>query len=129
MELKEMESAIESILFAAGDPVGVERLCMALEADRPTVDTVCRGLADRYGYERRGIRLVRLESSYQLCSAPQYADYIHKALESRKPARLTQPALEVLSIIAYITLVSAGILIATTAKRVNTIFGRRTFSR
>ncbi len=101
MELKEMESAIESILFAAGDPVGVERLCMALEADRPTVDTVCRGLADRYGYERRGIRLVRLESSYQLCSAPQYADYIHKALESRKPARLTQPALEVLSIIAY----------------------------
>ncbi len=101
MELKEMQSAIEGILFAAGDPVGVERLCMTLEADRATVDAVCRELADYYSYERRGVRLVRLEHSYQLCSAPEYAAYIRKAFESRKPARLSQPALEVLSIIAY----------------------------
>ncbi len=101
MELKEMESAIEAILFAAGDTVGVERICMTLEADRATVDAVCQRLADRYSYERRGIRLLRLESSYQLCSAPEYAGYIHKAMESRKPARLSQPALEVLAIIAY----------------------------
>lgn len=101
MELKEMESAIEAILFAAGDTVGVERICMTLEADRATVDAVCQRLADQYSYERRGIRLLRLESSYQLCSAPEYAGYIHKAMESRKPARLSQPALEVLAIIAY----------------------------
>lgn len=101
MELKEMESAIEGILFAAGDPVGVERICMTLEADRATVDAVCQRLADQYSYERRGIRLLRMESSYQLCSAPEYADYIHKVLESRRPARLSQPALEVLAIIAY----------------------------
>jgi segregation and condensation protein B len=101
MELKEMESAIEAILFAAGDPVGVERICMTLEADRATVDTVCQRMADQYSYERKGIRLLQLQNSYQLCSAPQYADYIHKALESRKPARLSQPALEVLAIIAY----------------------------
>lgn len=101
MELKEMESAIEGILFAAGEPVGVERICMTLEADRATVDTVCQHLADEYSYQRRGIRLLRLENSYQLCSAPEYAEYIHKALESRKPARLSQPALEVLAIIAY----------------------------
>lgn len=101
MELKEMESAIEGILFAAGDPVGVERICMTLEVDRATVDSVCQKLADDYSYNRRGIRLVRLENSYQLCSAPEYADYIRKAFESRKPARLSQPALEVLAIIAY----------------------------
>ncbi len=101
MEIKEMESAIEGILFAAGDPVGVERICMTLEVDRATVDSVCQRLADEYSYNRRGIRLVRLDSSYQLCSAPEYADYIRKAFESRKPARLSQPALEVLSIIAY----------------------------
>ena len=101
MELKEMEAAIECILFAAGDPVGVERLCMALDMDRDTVDSVCQRLADRYRYDRRGIRLVRLESSYQMCSAPEFAGYIRKAFESRKPARLSQPALEVLAIIAY----------------------------
>ncbi len=101
MELKEMESAIEAILFAAGDVVGVERLCMTLASDRATVDAVCQRLMDRYSYERRGIRLLRLDSSYQLCSAPEYADYIRKAFESRKPARLSQSALEVLAIIAY----------------------------
>lgn len=101
MELKEVESAIEGILFAAGEPVGVERLCMTLEIDRPTADAVCQRLGDRYSYERRGIRLVKLDNCYQLCSAPEYAEYIRKAFESRKPARLSQPALEVLSIIAY----------------------------
>ena len=101
MELKEIESAIEGILFAAGEPVGVERLCMALELDRGTVDAVCQRLADAYSYERRGIRLLRLESSYQMCSAPEFAPAIRKAFESRRPARLSQPALEVLSIIAY----------------------------
>lgn len=101
MELKEVESAIEGILFAAGEPVGVERLCLTLDIDRSTADAVCQRLADHYSYERRGIRLVKLESSYQLCSAPEYAEYIRKAFESRRPARLSQPALEVLSIIAY----------------------------
>ncbi len=101
MELKEMEAALEGILFAAGEPVGVERLCLTLEADRPTVDAVAQRLADYYSYERRGIRLLRLDNSYQLCSAPEYADIIRKALESRRPARLSQPALEVLAIIAY----------------------------
>lgn len=101
MELKEVESAIEGILFAAGEPVGVERLCMTLDIDKETADAVCQRLADQYSYERRGIRLVKLDSCYQLCSAPEYADYIRKAFESRKPARLSQPALEVLAIIAY----------------------------
>ena len=101
MEVKEIESAIEGILFAAGEPVGVERLCMALELDRNTVDTVCKRMADNYSYERRGIRLVRLENSYQMCSAPEFAPFIRKAFESRRPARLSQPALEVLAIIAY----------------------------
>ena len=101
MEIKEIESAIEGILFATGDPVGVERLCMALDLDRATVDNVCQRLADYYSYERRGVRLLRLENSYQLCSAPEHADCIRRAFESRRPARLSQPALEVLAIIAY----------------------------
>ena len=94
MELKELESAIEGILFAAGDPMGVERLCLTLGQDRETVDSVCQRLADHYSYERRGI-------SWQMCSAPEQAGYVRKALENRKPSKLSQPALEVLAIIAY----------------------------
>lgn len=101
MELKELESAIEAILFAAGDPVPAERICTALEQDRETVDAVCQRLADDYSYERRGIRLIRLEDSWQMCSAPEHASVIRKTLESRKPARLSQAALEVLAIVAY----------------------------
>ena len=101
MELKEMEAALEAILFAAGEPVGVERLCLSLESDRPTVDAVAQRLIDRYSYERRGVRLLRLDASYQMCSAPEYAEYVRKTLESRRPARLSQPALEALAVIAY----------------------------
>lgn len=101
MELKELEAALEAILFAAGEPVGLERICAALEVDRETVDAVCQRLADEYSYQRRGVRLVRMEDSCQLCSAPEYAPAIRKTLESRKPPKLSQPALEVLSIIAY----------------------------
>ena len=101
MEIKELESALESVLFAAGEPVPVERLCLGLEVDRPTLDAVAQQLMDRYSYERRGIRLLRLDTSYQLASAPEFAPFVRQTLESRKPARLSQPALEVLAIIAY----------------------------
>lgn len=101
MELKELEAAVEGILFAAGEPVGVERLCMTLDLDRETVDSVCQRLSDQYSYERRGIRVLKLENSWQMASAPEYADAIRHTFESRKPAKLSQPALEVLSIIAY----------------------------
>ena len=73
MEVKELESALEGVLFAAGEPVPVERLCLGLEVDRPTLDAVAQRLMDRYSYDRRGIRLVRLDTSYQLCSAPEFA--------------------------------------------------------
>ena len=101
LEMKEIEAAIEGILFASGEPVAVDRICLAMDMDKPTVELVLQKLSDYYSYERRGMRLVRMEDSYQLCSAPEYADYIRKAFEIRKPAKLSQPALEVLTIIAY----------------------------
>ncbi len=100
-DMKEIESAIEGILFASGEPIHVERICMALEMDRPTVEQLLQKLMDYYAYERRGIRLLHIEDTWQLCSSPDYADAIRKAFEIRKPAKLSQPALEVLTIIAY----------------------------
>ncbi len=101
MENKEMQIAAEGILFASGEPVHISRICMALGTDRPRAEEALRRLGDYYAYERRGIRLVRMEDSYQLCSAPEYAEIIRRAFEIRKTAKLSQPALEVLAIAAY----------------------------
>ena len=100
-EMKEIEAAVEGILFASGEPVHIDRICLAAELDRPTAELVLQKLMDYYSFERRGMRLVRMEDTWQLCSAPDYADVIRKAFEIRKPAKLSQPALEVLTIIAY----------------------------
>lgn len=101
MDKKEMEAAVESILFASGEPVNIERICVALAIDRPTAKRILQGLMDYYAYERRGMRLLKIEDCWQLCSAPDYAEAIRRAFEIRKPAKLSQPALEVLTIIAY----------------------------
>ena len=101
LDLREVESAIEGILFASGEPLPIDRICLALDLDRPTAEQVLQKLGDYYAFERRGIRLVRMEDSYQLCSSPDYADVIRKAFEIRKTAKLSQPALEVLTIVAY----------------------------
>lgn len=101
LEMRDIESAVEGILFASGESVHIDRICLALSLDRTSVETVLQKLGDFYSYERRGIRLIRMNDSYQLCSAPDYADIIRRAFEIRKPAKLSQPALEVLTIIAY----------------------------
>ena len=101
MEMKEIESAIEAILFASGEPIHVDRICLALDVDRSTAEKLLQKLMDHYAYERRGIRLLHIEDSWQLCSAPDYGDAVRKAFEIRKSAKLSQPALEVLTIIAY----------------------------
>ena len=101
LEMKELEAAVEGILFASGEPVHIDRICLALDIDRLSAEQVLRRLGDYYSYERRGMRLLQMEDTWQLCSAPDYADIIRRAFEIRKSAKLSQPALEVLSIIAY----------------------------
>ena len=86
LEMREVEAAIEGILFASGEPVHVERICVAMNMDRATVELVLQKLTDYYAYERRGMRLLKLEDSYQLCSAPEYGELIRKAFEVRRPA-------------------------------------------
>ena len=101
MERKEIESAVEAILFASGEPVQEKRICEALDLARPAVERALQDLRDHYAYERRGIRLVQTEDTWQLCSAPEHAEAVRRAFEIRKPAKLSPPALEVLTISAY----------------------------
>lgn len=101
MQIAEIERAVEAVLFAAGDPIELSRLSEILDVDEPSLEKIITNLRDYYDFEQRGIRIVKLDNAYQMCSSPRHADFIRKALETRKPPRLSPPLLEVLSIIAY----------------------------
>ena len=101
MDRTELERIIEAILFAAGEPVEASRLAMAAECDPDEVETAAKTLMDRLAFERRGIRVVRLENAYQMCSSTEMSGYITKALETRKPPKLSASQPETLTIIAY----------------------------
>lgn len=101
MELEELQRAIEAILFAAGERVEISRLAMALEADEKDIEEATDKLADDFSFNRRGVRILRLDKGYQMVSSGEMADYITKALETRKPPKLSSAQLESLTIIAY----------------------------
>ena len=101
MGREELQRAIEAILFAAGERVSAARLAMVLETDVNEIMAAADDLANRYAYERRGIRILRLEKGYQMVSSGEMADYVTKALETRKPPKLSSSQLEALTIIAY----------------------------
>ena len=101
MEITELQRAIEAILFAAGEPVEISRLALTLEADERDVETAATKLADVWAYDRRGIRIVRLDKAFQMVSSGEMADYVTKCLETRKPPKLSASQLETLTIIAY----------------------------
>jgi len=101
MENHDIQSAIEAILFASGEPVRLARIAAVLGTDESVIEDIADKLRDELSFNRRGIRLVKLEDSLQLCSSPEFAEYIRLTLETRKPPQLSQPALEILSIVAY----------------------------
>lgn len=96
-----LESSVEAVLFAAGEPVSISRMAQMLEVSDDDIVFAATKLADMYSFDRRGIRLIRLDDCYQLCSAPEHADLIRKTLETRKAPKLSQSALEALTIVAY----------------------------
>ena len=101
MDHKELARVCEAILFAAGEPVETERLCFVTETDPEELRAVMKELMDLYAFERRGIRILRLEDSWQMCSQNDLAPWVTKALETRKPPKLSASQLETLTIIAY----------------------------
>ena len=96
-----IKSAIEAILFAAGEPVPAARISLILGVSEDEVYAAAKALSDEYSFNLRGIRLLKLDKSLQLCSSPEYVSVITKTLEHRKPPMLSQPALETLAVVAY----------------------------
>ena len=101
MEQAELQRAIEAILFAAGERIEVSRLAMALEADPNDIVAAADKLMDELSFERRGIRILKLEKGYQMVSSGEMADFVTKTLETRKPPKLSSSQLETLTIVAY----------------------------
>lgn len=101
MEEEQLQRAIEAILFAAGERMEIQRLAAVLEADPSEIEAAANHLADQYAFQRRGIRILKLEKGYQMVSSGEMADYVTKALETRKPPKLSASQLETLTIIAY----------------------------
>ena len=88
-------------MFAAGESVPIARLSLVLGAEEKEIIRAAEELAESYLRQERGMRILRLEDKLQMCSAPEYAPFIIKTLEQRKPPMLSQPALETLAIVAY----------------------------
>ena len=93
--------AIEGILFAAGEPVKAAKLAAVLETDLETVEEAVKLLKYNYDTEERGMTVIDIDDGYQLCSRPDYYNYIQLILGEQRRQALSNAAMEALAIIAY----------------------------
>ncbi len=101
MEINQKKSIIEAILFAAGRPVTKNEMVLALEISEEDVENMIQNMQEEYKNENRGIELIKVEDSYQLCTKKELYEYIYPVLDKRNKPNLSNAALETLSIIAY----------------------------
>lgn len=101
MNINEMTSALEAVLFACGEPLAIDRICNIFVIDIDTAEKVATALGDKLNSTDSGIKLVKLGNKYQLCTRSEYGDYIKAALDLRRKTPLSAAAFEVLSVIAY----------------------------
>ena len=101
MEIKRIEGEIEAILFAMGEAVELPRIARAIRQDPTTTENIIRNMMIRYQEEERGIQIIELENSFQLCTKKEYYDSLIRIAAQPKKPTLTDVMLETLSIIAY----------------------------
>ena len=101
MEIREIQAIIEAVLFASGDPLELERIADIVDVDKKSLREILKNMMDDYNYQRRGIHMIRMEDSYQLCTRGEYFDYVSRLAEPPKKQSLSNAAFEVLAIVAY----------------------------
>jgi segregation and condensation protein B len=101
MNEKKMMAVIEAVLFAMGESVEISRLCMVLDATQVEVRLLIAKMNEKYKKEDRGIYIVELDDSVQLCTKPSLYDYLIKIAKAPRKLAMTDTLLETLSIIAY----------------------------
>ncbi len=101
MEERELKNAVEAVIFASGTPVELSKIAQGLKIGMLQAMTICDGLVEEYAKAERGIRIVRLNESYQMCTVEKYADNIRDVMDIKRNTPLSQAAAEVLAVIAY----------------------------
>lgn len=95
------KAAVEAILFANGSPVEPDKIAQAIEMKPSQAEKLILELMDDYEKQERGIRIIKLNKSYQMVSAKKFAPEIRKVMDLRRNTPLSQAALEVLAVVAY----------------------------
>ena len=108
MDKDKIPYAIEGILFAAGEPVKTAKLAAVLEIDIQAVEEAVRILKYEYDTQERGFMIIDIDEGYQICSRPEYYNYIQIILGEQRRQALSNAAMEALAIIAYKQPVTRG---------------------
>lgn len=101
MEIKKLQAAVEAILFTMGDSVELDKIAAAIEHDEETTKKIVHSLMDRCEEEDRGVRIIELENSFQMCTKKEAYEYLIRVAKQPRRYVLTDVLLETLSIIAY----------------------------
>ena len=101
MEQENLKGIIEAILFAAGRAVTSKELSLAMEKSKDEIEEVIYQMNLEYKDKNRGIEILKIEDSYQLATRKEYYEYVYKIIDNRNKPKLSNAALETLSIIAY----------------------------
>lgn len=101
MEIEKIKSIIEAILFAAGRQVTEKELMISLELPKEDLENIIISMQEDYKTQNRGIEIIKIDNSYQLCTKKELYEYIYPILDKRSKPNLSNAALETVSIIAY----------------------------
>lgn len=101
MEIEKAKAIIEAILFACGREVKIKELVSALEMNEEDIIKIIENMNEEFKKLNRGIEIIRMNDSYQMCTKKEYYEYIYPILDKRSKPNLSNAALEILAIIAY----------------------------
>jgi len=101
MNVNQYENALEAILFASGESVELSRLAYCLELDEKTLKSLITRMMDRYETENRGIKIIQINDSYQMCTSEEYFEFVSRLVKAPIQRTLSPVILETLAIIAY----------------------------
>ena len=101
MQSNQEKAIIEAILFAAGRPVTKNEIMLALEISEDEIEKIIANMQEEYKLENRGIELIKINNSYQLCTKKELYEYVYPILYKRTKPNLSTASLETLAIIAY----------------------------
>lgn len=101
MEIDKIKSIIEAILFSAGRQVDIKELMISLEISKDDLENIILSMQEDYKNQNRGIEIIKIDESYQLCTKKDLYEYIYPILDKRTKPNLSNASLETLAIIAY----------------------------